>query len=670
MQKYKLRSLIGLVMQRDASQIKPLPDFNKDKLVRSYVVDDFKVDLEKRTVELSFSSESEVGRWFGVEILDHSQGAIDLSRLNNRAPFLMDHNSRDQVGVVESAWLDVSQRKGRAIVRLSKSARGEDILQDINDLIRTKISVGYIINKAILKEQREHDDVYLITSWLPYEISCVSIPADDDVGVGRSNEKLNNENKPGIQQNEPIAIIPANQQRANRMNWEHFTDKDGNYCRQQVNDKGERFGAIEIVRAADDTATRGADLEHTRVRDLLALGKKYNMPELAAEFVEQRKSPAEFQTAILDKIHERQGKPITEPTKPNDANLGLSDDEVRNFSLFRAVRALRPNATAAEREAAAFEFECSEAAQKAYGRTAQGILIPSDVLGRSLPKDMQQRAFNLAGGTGSGGTLLGTDHRGDMFIELLRNRTTIMQLGRHMSGLVGNVEIPKATGGATAYWVGEGDDVTGSNPSTGQRELKPKTVGSRVDITRSLLQQASPDAESLVWDDINQAIALAIDKAGYYGSGTDKQPLGLKNMSGINAVPFTGVNPTYAEIVKMESEIAADNANVDRMAYVMNSLMRGHCKTTPKFGSGTESVIWESGNTVNGYRTEITNQIESGDIFFGNFNDLIIGLWGGLDITLDPYSLSSSGGLRIVAFQDVDFVLRNNESICYGKKVA
>jgi len=661
-------ALAGLAFQRDGSQTKPLPDFNKDKLVRSYVVDDFKVDLEKRTVELSFSSETEVGRWFGVEILDHSQGAIDLSRLNNRAPFLMDHNSRDQVGVVESAWLDVSQRKGRAIVRLSKSARGEDILQDINDLIRTKISVGYIINKAILKEQREHDDVYLITSWQPYEISSVSIPADDDVGVGRSSEKLNNEKNPAVAQNDSIATIPANQQRAYRMNWEHFTDKDGNYCRQQINDKGERFGSIEIVRAAEDTATRGADQEHTRVRDLLALGKKYNMPELDAEYVEQRKSPAEFQTAILDKMHERQGKPITEPTKANDANLGLTDDEVRNFSLFRAVRALRPNASAAEREAAAFEFECSAAAEKAYGRTAQGILIPSDVLGRSLPKDIQQRAFNLGGGTGAGGTLLGTDHRGDMFIELLRSRTTIMQLGRHMSGLVGNVEIPKATGGATAYWVGEDEDVTGSNPTTGQRELKPKTVASRVDITRSLLQQASPDAESLVWDDINQVIALAIDKAGYYGSGTEKQPLGLKNMSGLNAVAFDAADPSYAEFVEMESQIAADNANVNSMAYVMNSLMRGHCKTTPKFGSGTESVIWESGGTVNGYRTEITNQIENGDVFFGNFNDLIIGLWGGLDLTLDPYSLSSRGGLRIVAFQDVDFVLRNNESICYGKK--
>ncbi|MDV2439948.1 phage major capsid protein [Acinetobacter gerneri] len=662
-----LSSLVGMNMKRDASQTHQLPDFNKEKLIRSYVVDDFKVDLEKRTVELSFSSEAEVRRWFGVEILDHSQGAIDFTRLLNRAPFLMDHNSRDQVGVVENAWLDLSQRKGRAVVRLSKSARGEEVLQDINDLIRTNISVGYLIKKAILKEQREHEDVYLITEWQPYEISSVSIPADIDVGVGRSSEKVNNEIPVAAKQNKSIEIkTPA--QRAFYMNWDYFTDKDGNYCRQQINDKGERFGAVEILRKADDTATRGAESERSRVSELMQLGERFGANDLVRQYIDENKSPAELQNAILERMHERQGKPITEQPKSNNSNIGLTDDETRNFSLFRAIRALRPNATNAEREAAAFEFECSEAAQKAYGRTAEGILVPSDVLGRSLPKNLQQRAFDLGAGSGSGGTLLGTDHRGDMFIDLLRSRTTIMQLGRHMSGLVGNVEIPKATGGATAYWVGENEDVTGSNPSTGQRELKPKTVGSRVDITRSLLQQASPDAESLVWDDINQAIALAIDKAGYYGSGTEKQPLGLKNMSGINAVPFAGANPTYAEIVQMESEIAADNANVDRMAYVMGSLMRGHCKTTPKFGTGTESVIWEPGNTVNGYRTEITNQIENGDIFFGNFNDLIIGLWGGLDITLDPYSLSSSGGLRIVAFQDVDFVLRNNESICYGKK--
>jgi len=650
--------LQGSNLKRDAAQTKPLPDFNKDKLVRNYIVDDFKVDTEKRTVELSFSSETEVGRWFGVEILDHSQGAIDFTRLLNRAPFLMDHNSRDQVGVVESAWLDQSQRKGRALVRLSKSARGEEILQDINDLIRTNISVGYTIQKAILKEQREHDDVYLITGWQPYEISCVSIPADTNVGVGRSSEKLNNENNPAVPQNEPIAIIPTNQQRANRMNWDYFTDKDGNQVRQRLNDKGERYGEIELVRAVGDTAERGAETERKRVGELMQLGERFGAGDLVRQYIDENKSPADLQNAILERMSGNQGKPITEKPKGNNANIGLTGDEARSFSLMRAVRAMLPNATQADREAAAFELECSEAAQQAYGRTAQGILVPADVL---------SRVFEV-GTSLSGANLVGTEHRSDMFIEMLRNRSTIMNLGFIMDGLVGDAEIPKQTGGATAYWLGEEEEVTSSNPTTGQLKLSPKTVGGRVEISRKLMQQSSPAAEQLVWNDLNRALALKIDKAAYYGTGGDNQPLGLKNISGVNAVSFAAVNPTFAELVQMESEIASDNADVDRMSYVINAAMRGNFKTSAKFGSGTESTIWEPGNTVNGYRTEVTNQIEAGDVFFGNFADLIIAMWGGLDLTIDPYSLSAKGGLRIVGFQDVDFVLRNTESICYGKK--
>ena len=651
-------ALAGMTFTRDAAQTKPLPDFNKDKLVRNYIVDDFKVDLEKRTVELSFSSETEVGRWFGVEILDHSPGAIDFARLLSRAPFLMDHNSRDQVGVIENAWLDQSQRKGRALVRLSKSARGEEILQDIADLIRTNISVGYTIQKAILKEQREHEDVYLITGWQPYEISCVSIPADTNVGVGRSSEKLNNENIPAVPQNEPIAIIPTNQQRANRMNWDYFTDKDGNQVRQRLNDKGERYGEIEMVRAAGDTAERGAETERKRVGELMQLGERFGAGDLVRQYIDENKSPAELQNAILERMHGNQGKPITEKPKANNANIGLTGDEARSFSLMRAVRAMLPNATQADREAAAFELECSEAAQKAYGRSAQGILVPADVLSRVFEVGTSQ----------NGATLVGTDHRGDMFIEMLRNRSTIMNLGFIMDGLVGDAEIPKQTGGATAYWLGEEEEVGSSNPTTGQLKLSPKTVGGRVEISRKLMQQSSPAAEQLVWNDLNRALALKIDKAAYYGTGGDNQPLGLKNISGVNAVSFAAVNPTFAELVKMESEIASDNADVNSMSYVINAAMRGNFKTTAKFGSGTESTIWEPGNTVNGYRTEVTNQIEAGDVFFGNFADLIIAMWGGLDLTIDPYSLSSKGGLRIVGFQDVDFVLRNTESICYGKK--
>lgn len=118
----------------------------------------------------------------------------------------------------------------------------------------------------------------------------------------------------------------------------------------------------------------------------------------------------------------------------------------------------------------------------------------------------------------------------------------------------------------------------------------------------------------------------------------------------------------------MESEIAADNADIGQMGYIGNARFRGNCKTAPKFGAGTESTIWEPGNTINGYQCEISNQIAQGDVFFGNFADMIIGMWGGLDLTVDPYSLSKSGGLRIVVFQDIDFVLRRVESFCWGSQ--
>jgi hypothetical protein len=116
----------------------------------------------------------------------------------------------------------------------------------------------------------------------------------------------------------------------------------------------------------------------------------------------------------------------------------------------------------------------------------------------------------------------------------------------------------------------------------------------------------------------------------------------------------------------MESAIAGDNADVNSMAYAMGSGMRGHMKTTERFSGSNGMPIWENGNTVNGYRSEITNQIAAGDLFFGNWADVIVGMWGGLDITVDPYSNSKKGRLRVVTMQDVDILLRRVESFCYG----
>lgn len=625
------------------------------------------VDAEARTVELSFSSEAEYKRWFGVEVLSHDAGAVRLGRLNDKAAVLWNHNWDDQRGVVESARID-GDRKGRALVRFSKSEAGDQLLQDIADEIITKVSVGYLVHGIRWQETRDDEtDVYVVTDWEPYEISMVSVPADPSVGVGRSAEIPQEETRAstvdnGTIDNNPAAVNPTKRE---TMNIKNLYDSNGNFVRAEVNEAGEITKILEVLQKAGDSeraqTQRGVDAERNRVRAITDMGTQYDQRDLAMDFVGSGKSPEDFQRALLDKMNERNGKPMQDT--PVKADIGMSDREVRNFSLFRAVRALLPNASKADREAAAFEFECSRTAEKAYGKEAKGILIPQDVLDRGFNAG---GAANTPTGATSGSNLVANELLAGSFIEMLRNKTTIMRLARVMGGLVGNVDVPKQTAGATAYWLGEGADATEGTPVIGQIALNPKTVAAYTDVTRRLLMQSTPDAEGIVRGDLISAVSQALDFAGYYGTGADNQPRGIKNYTGINAVDFAAVQPTYAELVAMESAIAADNADVDSMAYVLNAVGRGALKTTQKFTGTNGSPVWEPGNTVNGYRAEVTNQLVTGDTFFGNYADMIVGLWGGLDLTVDPYSLSKSGGTRIVVFQDVDFVLRRLESFCYG----
>lgn len=680
MKRLLLPNLIGAYLTRDGSQGKALPDFNaKGDLKRTMEVRSF--DKDKRTVELAFSSEIEVERWFGMEVLDHSPTSVRLDRLRDGGALLWNHDWDEQIGVVESVSID-QDRRGRAVVRFSRSKDADEIFQDVLDGILRHVSVGYLVLGAKLEETRGDVDVYRITDWEPYEISIVSVPADHSVGIGRTMEKTQEE---GRTANDETAIVESGTTATNstteevrKMNEKIVRDGKGNLVRAMVDAEGNITQILEVLEEAGadvrNAQTLAAKAERERTASILEMGTKYDCRELADKAVAAGTTVDAFRAQVLDHINtrgatngipaqpsQRSSTPLSEMPSPL---IGLSENEVRQYSIFRAVRALQPNATQADRQAAAFELECSETAQRQLGRTAQGILIPQDVLA--------SRAFNAGGavdtpaGAQTGSNLVDTTFMGGSFIEMLRNRTTIMRLATTMGGLVGNVDVPRQTGGATAYWLGEGDDAQEGTPSIGQLELSPKTLGAYTDITRRLLMQSSLDAESIVRRDLVNAMAQAIDYAGYYGTGTGNQPRGIKNYTGINAVDFAATWPTFAELVAMETEIAADNADIGQMGYIGNARFRGNCKVTARFGSGTESTIWEPGGTVNGYRTEITNQLANGDVFFGNFADMIIGMWGGLDLTVDPYSLSKSGGLRIVVFQDVDFVLRRVESFCWG----
>ena len=161
-----------------------LRDLNREPLRRVASFDASAVETESRLLEFSFSSEAPVARWFGDEVLSHAAESVDLTRLNDGAPLLWNHNPDQVLGVVERGWIDEEKKRGMVSVRFSRSAFAEEKLADIRDGILRNVSVGYSISDA----DQSRDGSIVATSWQPHEVSVVSVPADTSVGIGRQLE--------------------------------------------------------------------------------------------------------------------------------------------------------------------------------------------------------------------------------------------------------------------------------------------------------------------------------------------------------------------------------------------------------------------------------------------------------------------------------------------------
>lgn len=409
---------------------------------------------------------------------------------------------------------------------------------------------------------------------------------------------------------------------------------------------------------------RAREAETKRVAEILAIGEQFRTlvgaDKLAAEAIRAGESIDAFRKRIMDAIDERNRR------TPTPAAIGMSEGETRRYSLVRALAFLANPGDRKIREAAAFEIECSEAAvHQRGGNTPRGLLVPHDVLTRDL----------TVGTASAGGDTVATNLLAASFIDLLRNALLLPGMGAQMlTGLAGNIAIPRATGGATAYWVAESGAPTESQAAFDQVAMSPKTVGAFSDISRKLLLQSSIAIEQFVQNDLATALALAIQNAAIKGGGSN-EPSGILSTSGIGSVAggTNGAAPTWANIIDLETAVAAVNAAVGTLGYLTNAKVRGKLKGTEKFTGSSGTPVWGDGNTpLNGYAAGVTNAVASNGtkgtgtnlstIIFGNFADLLIGLWGGLDVTVDPYTNSTSGTVRVVTLQDVDVAVRHPES--------
>ena len=599
------------------------------KLVqRDFALEVKQVEKQERTLTFPFSSEQPVARYFGDEVLEHKSDNWDLSRLNDGGPLLFNHSFDRPIGVVNKAWIDESDKRGYAEVRFSKEEFASSIYRDIQDGIIRGISFGYVVDDF---EQR--GEQFIGKDITVHELSVAPCPADSTVGVNRTvtdtqesdnilQERINAASSDASSTSNPVEMTT--------------TPKENMEVRSEAVD------SEKLLKA-----------ERSRITNIQKAAERHDLRELGQTYVSEGRSVADFNQAIVDNWKQ---EPVAQAS--GNAELGMTEKESRSFSFLRACNYLANPTDSRAREAAAFEIEASEAAAAKLGRTSRGITIPQDVLTRDLQTSPGS----------AGGDVIREQLETGSFIDLLRNESACARAGATiLSGLEGNIKIPKQTGASNATWIAEGAAAAESDQTLSQVSMIPRTVGAYTDVTRKLLLQSSIDIENFIRSDLARVIALKIDLAGLYGSGVGNEPMGIKNTVGIGAEAFAGAVPTFPEVIAMESDLGSANALLGSPCYITNASMRGSLKGTKK-DAGSGEFVWTGGQDgeLNGYRAFVSNQVAAGDVWFGNFSDLLMGFWSGLDLTVDPYTNSTSGTVRIVALQDCDVAVRHAESFCLG----
>ena len=646
--------------QRDLEERTQLRHFSE-------LLDSRELNEEERTIEFPFSSETPVNRGLlGEEILVHREDSIDFSRLNASAPLLWMHDPSSVIGVVERAYLDKKKKQGRAKVRFARNAAGEEALQMVKDKIYRNVSFGYSVDET---EEGEGNS-YRVTKFTPAEVSLVSTPADFSVGLGRKLA-TNTQEQPIIKEEREQSPSSASESDASPV---------------QLNNQIEMTDTPDLSVVRSEAEKKARNEERSRIATINALTAKHGFSDLGRQLVENGSSIDQAREAVLDQIS---AKPTPTVSAPEIQPEVLRKEK---YSLIEAIKAGYTRDFSSR--AAGFAREISQEVERSgVSRTKeQSILVPYAALQRNSLENQFQRATYNTGSANTGGNLVETELLDQDFVEALRNESLLLTLGaRTMTGLVGNIDIPRRSGVSTMYWLAnQTTAITQSESTFDQISLSPKNAGVLSKYTRQTLLQATPGIEGLIRDDLRETVGTGVDLAILNGSGSSGQPTGIMQTSGIGSVAggTNGADITLEHLVDLEKEVLIDNAGGGSMAYLTNPKVVAKLKKLRAGGSATGDgvFLWNTNETAigrgstpggaNGYTIGSTNQVPSNltkgsasgicsAVLFGDFSQAIVGFWGnGLELAMsDSDSTDFTKALTAMrAIITIDVAVRRAEA--------
>lgn len=594
--------------------------------------------LDGERVGLAFpaSSDLPLRRWWGSEKLSHERGAVRLERIaGGSAPLLFNHDWDDPVGMIEGGRL----ADGRLHVTASLFAteRAREVRAMVEGGLRN-VSIGYEIHAM---EERAPDQ-FVATDWEPFEVSIVTVPADPSVGIGRADDR----------DPKPVRVTRVFPQPADTANPTEIAMSNDTAQAAPTADNE----TVTITREAAPKVN-AIELEQRR-KDAIAKLCKGNHIDGRVErhWIETGATLEQVSDELL-KILEERGKAANVP-----AMIGMEKKDVRRYSVLKAFRAVMSK----DWNRAGLELEAHRAIM---GRMA---LNPRSEHSFFVPMDVQVRDMTAAGASGSN-YLVATENLAGSFVELLRNESVLLQLGAtRLSGLVGNVTIPRQTASSTAYWLAdENTQINESQPTIGQLTLTPKNVAALTEISHQLMQQSDPSVEQMVMMDLARVVALAADVAGLRGSGDNGQPQGIVGTTGVGTFD-TDATDTYGDVLSAQEDVAAANALRAGCAYVADPASAALLMKRARFAN-SDTPLWD-GNLLRGmmagFPALATNQMGPNTMLFGWWPSLIMAEWGVLELSINPYSDFTRGLSAVRAWYTMDFGMRYPAAFSYDASVA